>query len=124
MEGNAKRRTSQIPQVIDQQLQAMLALEFVDIQAVDQLDGAGWRHERRLLADVVEGDRIERAAGARHFDPHLQVPLADDARLADQKSPIEAGFWKGLSPRASRTQGASGLQRNLLHRLLPVRLDR
>src|SRR6185312_860476 len=122
MEGNAKRRALQIPQVIDQQLQAMLALEFVDIQAIDQLDGAGRRDKRGLLADVIEGDRIERAAGARHFDPHLQVPLADDARLPDQESPIEAGLWKGLSPWASGTQRTSGLQRNLLHRQLPVGL--
>src|SRR5690348_14219339 len=104
MEGNAKRRTLQIPQVIDQQLQAMLALEFVDIQTVDQLHGAGRRDERDLLADVIEGDRIERAAGARHLDPHLQVPLADDARLPDQESPIEAGFWKGVSPWATGAQ--------------------
>ena len=68
--------------VIDQQLQAALALVFVDVEAIDELRAAARRVRRIASArlDVIEGDRIEGAPAARDFHPHLHVALADDAR--------------------------------------------
>ena len=45
--------------VIHQQLQATLALVFVDVQPVDELDVTLGRGETIGLLDVIEGNRIE-----------------------------------------------------------------
>src|SRR6185312_1561271 len=85
-------------QVIHQQLQAPLALIVVDIEAVDELQGALGESESRFFLDVIEGDRIEGAAGARQLEPHFEVPVADHARAADGEDAVETRLGEGLSP--------------------------
>ena len=45
--------------MVDQQLQAPLALILVHIQAVDELHGPLGQHGLAVRVDVIEGDRIE-----------------------------------------------------------------
>src|SRR6185437_14965196 len=85
-------------QVIDEQLQAPLAEVLVDVQPVDQMRRSGGRRELGALLEVVEGDGVEAAPAARHVRPHLQMPPADDARVAQLEHPVEGRLREGLSP--------------------------
>src|ERR1700722_275495 len=110
-------------QVIDQELQAPLALILVNVQAIDELRRAlRQRHLLRLI-DVVEGDGIEAASAHRHLHPHLKVALADDARRANDEHAIEARLREGLAPGAAAAQRVGRLKRNLRHGKFAVGLD-
>src|ERR1700730_3277099 len=110
--------------VIDEQLQAALALVLIHFQPVHQLCQARGRRELRALLEVVEGNRIEGASAARHLHPHLHVPLGNDARTADAEQAIETRFWECLAPRAAGAQRLGGMERALRRRELTVGFDR
>ena len=68
------------------------SLHFQPVHQLRQRRSAA--RTRLAGVDVIEGDGIEGAAAARHLDPHLQVPLADHARVADAEDAIEARLGK------------------------------
>src|SRR5205823_8145369 len=94
--------------VLDEQLQAPLALVLVHFQSVHELRHARGRHELRTLLEVVEGDRIEGATARRHLYPHLHVPLGNDARATDAEQAVETRLGESLTPRAAGPQGLGG----------------
>src|SRR5579864_2032371 len=100
-------------QMVDEQLQAALALVLVHFQAVHELHRSLGRCERDTLFQMIEGDGIEAAAAARHFDPHLQVPVADDACAAHAEQAVKARLGEGLAPRPARAQGLRGREGDL-----------
>src|ERR1700738_3996231 len=110
--------------VIHQQLQAALTLIFVHVETVAELHFSLGRDEAAGLLAMVEGYRIERPARFGNLHPHFQVTLAHDAGIADGEDPIEARLRKCLSPGPAAAQRVSGLERNLLHRKLPIRFNR
>ena len=94
--------------VIDQELQAALALVLVHIEAIHQVNGPHGRAEALRFFDVIEGDRVESATCLWDFDPHFQVALSDDAGIADGEDAIETRLRESLAPGAAGTQGMRG----------------
>src|ERR1700678_1496541 len=88
------RRSLQRQDVIDQELQAALALVLVHVETINELHGACRRDEAVPLFDVVEGNCIEGAPCSWDFDPHFQVTIADDARIPDFEDPVETRLGK------------------------------
>ena len=95
--------------MVHQQLQAALALVFIYVQAIDELHGAFRWCEAVGLFNEIEGNGIECAARFGNFQPHFQVPVAHDARIANGKNAVKTGFRKCLPPRAPCTQRAGGV---------------
>src|SRR5580692_7131372 len=88
------RRSLQRQDVIDQELQAALALVLVHVETIHELHGAFRRDEAIPLLDVVERNCIEGAPCSWDFDPHFQVTIADDARIPDFEYPVETRLRK------------------------------
>src|SRR5581483_12383602 len=93
-----RSRALRLQEVIDEKLQPPLALIFVDVQPVDQMQRALRQGECRFAADLVEGNGIEGAAGPRGPQPQFAVSVPDPARAADGEHAIETRLGEGLSP--------------------------
>ena len=86
------RRRADIHDLLDDQLRRFDATEFIDVQAVCQLNDAAVS-----LASLVERNRIQWRSTACRPDPHLEVILANDPLVHD----IEiAGKHRLRKPRA------------------------
>src|SRR5262245_17003005 len=109
----ARRSRRGWQQMIDEQLQAALALVLVPLEPVHQLHGSDRWLERPAVLEMVERNRIEAATAARHLHPHLHVPLSDDARATHVEQPIEARLRESLSPGSSGAQRLGGRKRDL-----------
>src|SRR5689334_17128878 len=98
---NGSSRNFHRQNMVDEELQAPLALILIYIEPVHELHRALRGHELAGLLDVIKRDRIERASGSGHFHPHLQMPIADHSSVANGEDAIETRLWKRLSPWAT-----------------------
>ena len=76
--------------VIDQELQAALALVFVDIQSINEVHSTRGGDKAVALFDVIKGNCIERAPCSWDFNPHFQVTVADDAGISNIENAVKA----------------------------------
>src|SRR5690242_15361508 len=118
-----RSRALRLQEVIDEKLQPPLALIFVDVQPVDQMQRALREGECRFAADLVEGNGIEGAAGPRELQPQFEVSVPDHAGAADGEHAIETRLGEGLSPGAAGTQRMRRIERDLLDGQLTIGLD-
>src|SRR6266700_112811 len=61
--------------VIDQELQAALALVLVYVESINEVHSARGGDEAVALFDVIKGNCIERAPCSWDFNPHFQVTV-------------------------------------------------
>lgn len=103
------------PEVVNDQLQAAVAAELIDIQLIGKLNFAN-AVIRPKGSINIERDTVQQRAAADRFNHHLQMTLTDQPLLQQTKTPVKQRLGEHLPPRPGVAQHLRDLHAHFCRR--------